>query len=277
VREVKEYIESGIIELYVLDQLSAEERSDVETMALKYPEIKKEIELVELAMEQYALKNAIEPSLGLDKKIIDKLNIPAEKIVESAKIIPLNIDYNVKIRTLRIALIACVTLLIASIALLLYSNNALNSAKNELAGLYLEKQKFSTVVKQMQQENTDYKEIAKMLGNQNWRTVKLSGTKLDPNANATVYWNTQNKKVLIDNSVMKLNTNDSEHQYQLWALVNGKPVDLGVFDVNTDTTQILLNMKEIAVAQTFAVTLEKRGGSINPTMTQLVLAGDVAL
>ena len=36
---LKNYIESGILELYVLGNLSLKERKDVEDMCLKYPEV----------------------------------------------------------------------------------------------------------------------------------------------------------------------------------------------------------------------------------------------
>jgi anti-sigma-K factor RskA len=78
--------------------------------------------------------------------------------------------------------------------------------------------------------------------------------------------------VLIDMRNVKLPQNDKDHQYQLWALVGGKPVDLGVFDAPADSTQ-MKEMKSIARADAFAVTLEPKGGSINPTMDQMVVLG----
>jgi anti-sigma-K factor RskA len=65
-----------------------------------------------------------------------------------------------------------------------------------------------------------------------------------------------------------------DHQYQLWALVDGKPVDLGVFDMR-DGEVGLKNMKPIGVAQTFAVTLEPRGGSVSPTLEKLMVIGNI--
>ncbi|MNG37643.1 Anti-sigma-K factor rskA [compost metagenome] len=82
---------------------------------------------------------------------------------------------------------------------------------------------------------------------------------------------------MVDNSKMQLPANDQDHQYQLWALVDGKPVDLGVFDAKADSAHILLKMKEINGAQAFAVTLEKRGGSATPTMTQMIVMGGVSI
>lgn len=82
---------------------------------------------------------------------------------------------------------------------------------------------------------------------------------------------------MVDNSKMGLPLNDEAHQYQLWALVNGKPVDLGVFDVKADAEHILVKMKEIGGAQAFAVTLEKRGGVASPTMEQMIAMGGVSI
>ena len=44
---IKEYISSGVLESYVLGELSAEERVDVEKKLLLYPELKKVLTLIE--------------------------------------------------------------------------------------------------------------------------------------------------------------------------------------------------------------------------------------
>ncbi len=55
------YIESGILEAYVLGITTVEEASMVEKMALAHPEIKKELEQIEISLEQYAADHAVEP------------------------------------------------------------------------------------------------------------------------------------------------------------------------------------------------------------------------
>ena len=61
-------------------------------------------------------------------------------------------------------------------------------------------------------------------------------------------------------------------QYQLWALVDGKPVDAGMVDANCTT---VCKMKNIPKAQAFAITLEKAGGSPSPTMEAMYVFGKV--
>jgi hypothetical protein len=109
VEEVKAYIESGILELYVLGQLSAIENKEVEEMAYKYPEVKAEILTIELAMENYAIQNAVEPSANTAAQIFAKIS-PAEvnDLPTEAKVVSLYTNENDgSIRKLRYALIAC--------------------------------------------------------------------------------------------------------------------------------------------------------------------------
>lgn len=278
--EGKAYIESGILELYVLGQLSVQEQQEVEAMAAKYPEVKQEIEAIEIAMEQYALSNAVGPSETLKAKILDKLvqSEEAPAAGRSASVIPLQTKlYESKIRNLRFALVACIALLVISVVALFTARSELGEAKTEILALNLDKQKFAGRLSSMEKSNADLQQIAGMNEDPDWKVIKLAGTAMDPKAKMVVYWHTSGQHVMVDNSKMALPANDQQHQYQLWALVNGKPVDLGVFDVKTDSTHILLKMKEIAGAQAFAVTLEKRGGNPTPTMDQMIVMGGVSI
>ena len=53
-------------------------------------------------------------------------------------------------------------------------------------------------------------------------------------------------------------------QYQLWAMIDGKPVSLGM--INMQEMQI---MKSTPRAEAFGVTLEKEGGASEPNMDEL--------
>jgi len=68
-----------------------------------------------------------------------------------------------------------------------------------------------------------------------------------------------------------MQTLPSDKQYQLWAIVGGQPVDLGVYQ----TGAAMQKMKNIEGAQMFAITIEKAGGSATPTLDQMIVAGPV--
>ena len=273
--EERAYIESGILELYVLGQLNDQEQAEVEAMAIQYSEIKQEIEAIELAMEQYAVARAVQPTAGLDQKILASIETIQHSTDHQLKVVQLQPNYESKIRVLRLALVACVALLVISVVALFSAHNELGDARNEIASLSANREQFTSTVNYLKQDNADLQKIADMNTDPNWKAVKLAGTAMDPNAKLVVYWHISGNHVMMDKSKMTLPANDKNHQYQLWALVNGKPVDLGVFDVEPSHTGILTDMKDIASAQTFAVTLEQRGGSASPTMDQMIVAGNV--
>jgi quercetin dioxygenase-like cupin family protein len=59
--EVRVFIESGILEMYVTGIASSAETLEVERMAAVYPEIHEQILEIGKALENYALANAIQP------------------------------------------------------------------------------------------------------------------------------------------------------------------------------------------------------------------------
>jgi anti-sigma-K factor RskA len=64
-------------------------------------------------------------------------------------------------------------------------------------------------------------------------------------------------------------------QYQLWALIDGKPKDLGVFDARQDN--VMIQMNDTKKAQAFAITIEKKGGVPTPTLDSLQSEGKTQL
>lgn len=282
--EAKAYIESGKLELYVLGQLTAEEQLEVEEMAKRYPTVKEEINAIEIALEQYAMEHAIQPTLGLEQRIFAQLSaasktpVTTEPVIKKeAVVVPLYPDHTGTVKTLRFALAACAVLLVVSVFSLYNAHHKLAVANDQIVSLNQSKERFAATVSFMKDENEDLQQIASMSADPTWTTVKLAGTKIAPEANMVVYWHKKGQHVMVDNTRMALPQNDESHQYQLWALVNGKPVDLGVFDAKAEPKKLLVAMKEIGTAQAFAVTLEKRGGSINPTMEKLVAMGGVSI
>lgn len=284
--DLKTYLESGILELYVLGQLDTQSQAEVEAMVLKYPILKEELLSIETAMEKFAQQHAIQPSKAVEDKIVSQLrgdihestsSIPKETESNSFELPFTDRRYESKVKTLRIALAACASLLLVSGIALYNTHGKLESARSQIASLNSEKELLAVSVSHIKQVNNDLQKVADIASNPSWKVVELVSTTKDPNAKMVVYWDTQKQSVIVDQSKIKLPANSSEQQYQLWALVDGKPVDLGVFDSKPDSSMLLINMKGIAVAQTFAVTLEKRGGNPTPTMSQLTVAGNVSI
>ena len=60
-QKVSEYIESGILELYVMGMLTAHESVEVEKMMALHPEVMQEVRNIEASLEKYAQANAVQP------------------------------------------------------------------------------------------------------------------------------------------------------------------------------------------------------------------------
>jgi anti-sigma-K factor RskA len=161
------------------------------------------------------------------------------------------------------AFAACLALLVISLAALFNVYNRLQESNNLVASLQTQNQRFTNEVNLKDQQLAVFHDPS-------YKLLKLQGTAHSPSSALMVIWSPAKKKVMIDMATAKMPVNDKDHQYQLWALVGGKPVDLGVFDANPDSTD-MKEMKSIASAEAFAVTLEPRGGSVNPTMDQMMV------
>ena len=83
-----------------------------------------------------------------------------------------------------------------------------------------------------------------------------------------VYWNPATKKLMLADA--HLPNLSPDQQYQLWALYDGKPIDAGVFDYKDNAVSVGFQ-KDVPNAQAFAVTVEPKGGSASPTLSNLCM------
>lgn len=271
--DIKAYIESGILELYVLGDVTPAEKLQVEAMASSHPAIKAELEEIERSMEAYAEHNAVEPPENLRNRVLNSVltNLGDDRMFDKGDSIKDNV---VALRAdkpnnfYKYAFAACLALLIASGVALMNLYNKLQESKSQIAVLQTDKQHFANQVNFVESE-------LGVLRDTTYKFLKLNATPKAPaGAAVSIAWSKQKHKIWVDMASLKMPVNDRAHQYQLWAIVAGKPVDLGVFDSAPDSTG-MKEMKTIAAIKTdaFAVTLEPRGGSENPTMDQMMVIG----
>ena len=279
--EIKTYIESGVLELYVMGDLNQDERTEVESMAARYPEVKQEIIQIQNALEGYAEAYAVAPSEKVRERVINNLLnvVSTEEIeienntatVEEPKVIQMSSQGG---GFYKYAFAASVALLIVSLSALFVLYNRLEDSNQQLAVMQSNNQTITSRANYINKQLSDSQEALSIFHNPEVKLIKLAGQKIAPEASAMVAFNSKKQEVMLDMNAVKMPVNDENHQYQLWALVDGKPVDLGVFDATQDANG-MKRMKTIANAQAFAITLEPRGGSINPTMEQMMVMGAI--
>lgn len=253
---VQEYISSGIVESYVLGLASPEEQREFEQNCAQYPEILEARIAFETSLEQQAMNNAIVPPAALKEQVMAAaLN---NGYVSSAKVVSIDSAPVVKSNWLKYAVAAAVILLAGS----LFWNISLYNQNRQLKNDYT-----ATIGKLADLE----KDMAMIVNNPDVKMAAMKGMEAAPTAMATVYWDTTSKDVFL--LVNNLPTPPSDKQYQLWALLDGKPIDLGMVDnkVLIGQRRLLLKMKNTVGAQAFAITLEKSGGNPTPQGAMYVM------
>ena len=267
--DIKEYISSGILETYILGTASLQERQEVECISSIYPEIRKELDALSASLEKYAQANATEPPSHLRDKIFAEIDsLEKNEVVNREKVIPISHKQKSTTPFFYLAVAASVLLFIVSSILfvqLTTKKGELNASEQIAAQLKQEKAQAEATLEIMHQQ-------VAMLNNPDYKKVIMKGTENHPNMVASILWNTKNHDVFL--SVNNLTQPPSDKQYQLWAIVDGKPVDMGVFDVAGDSTYYH-KVGATETAQAFAVTLEKKGGSPVPTLTAMFVMGQI--
>jgi anti-sigma-K factor RskA len=254
---------------------SEEEVRILECVQQNNPEVRQAVLDAQKTMEDFASQQAVTPPPALKDAIWAKISdeksagpavMPAAPQVEERVATPLYPAQSEANRSssLRWLAIAATILLVLSISLNFYQNQTQTEYKNQLAALAVT-QKSNQIAYQNLKSKWD------LANSPNVKTVPLLGLENHPDKKAVVYFEQQSNNVYLALENMPVAPKDQ--QYQLWAIVDGKPVSLGVFD--QDAEAAVQKMASVSSAQAFAITLEKRGGSATPTMENMYVMGKV--
>ncbi|WP_276345567.1 cupin domain-containing protein [Daejeonella sp. JGW-45] len=74
--DIRSYLESGNLELYAMGLLSGVEKDKAEENIIKYPELRAELDKIELSLEKLATAAAIEPPRSLIDEILNRISVP---------------------------------------------------------------------------------------------------------------------------------------------------------------------------------------------------------
>jgi anti-sigma-K factor RskA len=280
---IDNYISSGAIESYVLGLATAQEAAEVQQLSLQYPEIKQAIADFEASLEAAAFANAITPATSSKEKLMfalqDEFAAPIIDTKETINSVALDetstetqqeIAVVRKIGTWRYVAAASIILLVISSGFNVIYYSKYIEANKQVVALLNERNTLVADNKSMQVKYSDISASLQALSDTNIIKVPMKGAPGKETNLATVFWDSKTKNVyLYANNLPKV---PSDKQYQLWALVDGKPVDAGMLSADCNGVCRISNINK---AQAFAITLEKKGGSPTPDLTQLQVIGNV--
>ena len=261
--DIKAYIESGVIESYVLGIADAQEAAELELLRIQHPEIRMAVEAFEASLENAALASAITPPAHVKEQLFTRLS--DEFATEQGKLVSMPGTFS----RLRYMAAASVILLVASAALNIYFYQQFRNTATAYQALLLEKTTLLAENQNTQTRVLDMYQSMQMMSDPEVTKISMPGIKGKENNLATVFWDNKSKDVYL--LANKLPEASADKQYQLWAIVDGKPVDAGVIGACAG----LCKMKNIPKASLFAITLERKGGSPTPSLDQMYVAGKV--
>lgn len=266
-----EYIASGVLESYALGLCNATEAAGVERMCELYPDVKAELEAIQLTLNGYGSAHAETPSSAVKERIFEEIAELEKASPTPAKVIPLNDRKENNSNTYRYFAAASILLLGLSLIGNLVFYGRWKKASEEVVALRTERNVLADNLRTNQVKMDDMHRSMDVMGNPAVSRVMMKGVGANPESMAMVYWNKASKEVYIE--VKQLPKLEEGKQFQLWAIVNGQPVDAGMLPMESSDSLTMMRMKDFETAQAFAITIEKMGGSPTPTMDKMVVMG----
>lgn len=266
---IQEYISSGIIENHVLGFTNEAEAAELESMCRQYPEVRAALHEAEETLANYAQQHRKTPPASAKEKIFrilaDDGEINEEETATPAQ--PMAPMPTKKINSVTYVIaVAASVLFFASVIFHLLKvadyEQEIHRLQQEKIDLIAQNETFMAQIQKARREIS-------VIGNPAFETIVLGGVPGHDESRAVVYWNVESNAVYLKPD--KLPALPDGKQYQLWGIVDGQPINAGVYDLDDDDRP-LQRMASFAKAEMFAITIEKEGGSEQPTLDQMVAA-----
>jgi len=256
----KEYIASGILELYIAGALSEKENEEVYAAIQKNPELLEEVESIEKAILQLTAAAKKDNTYSFNA-IADKL------LVQEPKVIPIS-----KPKTNWSLLSGWAAAVIFGSALI-YTVIQNSNLKTQIAA---EKQQLEEQIDKASNSLAETEKLIEIFRDKNIISVPLAGQKVSPTSYAKVYWDKKTNSIYLD--AKGLPEPPKGKVYQVWSLKLSPltPTSLGTLDTFTADANKIFTITNANESEAFGITLEPAGGSVSPNLEQLYTLGAVA-
>ncbi len=242
--DLQSFIQSGLLEAYVLGQCNAEERAQVERFAAEHAEVRTELASIEASLEKYAATQAITPPEWMKARILDQID--KELSVKT----PSSGSGKFSLRLFQ----GLAFLLVAACSFLFLRQKEMGREHEQLQ-IQTDSLKQQLVAANQQLLIPD--PINELLCDPATQHILVSDGK---GLNTIVYFNARLKKMAYD--PFGLPAPKPGKFYQFWAVVGGTPVSMGML-----STSICESMHTVEAPVAFAISEEdKPEGNQAPTL-----------
>ena len=259
----KQYIESGILELYVYGLLSETDNNEVGQMAKEHQEIEAEIISIEKAIIN--LSTSFSPFLSVHnfEKIKAKLDLKYSKVIEMKP----------KNNWSRYVGWAAAVILLVGIG---FQYMQLSDTQNQVATIEKEKMSLKDTLIDLKGKNKQTLTALTVVRDAKNTIIDLGGQTVSPKSYAKIYWNKETEVVYVD--AAGLPEPPKGMVYQIWSLKlvpQLTPTSIGLLSDFSSNAEKIFAVETTGNAEAFGITLEPAGGSKSPTMEQLYVLGKV--
>ncbi len=228
---------------------SEQEAVQVLQWASEYPEVAAELEAIEAGILQYAMANELQPDPAVKEKIFAGINEPP-----TGKLIPVtDAAGNNSLTTVgaywKYIAAACMLLLVVSAVMNVLQYNKKGEMQQAL-------DQRTEMVSMLEEKNKAMEDNWRVVQSRYSQPVTVNGLEATPGAQAKVFWMKNSGEVYVDPS--NLPEAPEGKQYELWAIVNGAPVNAGIIiTTKKGVAYSIQKMKSFGQVDAFAVSLEK--------------------
>ena len=255
----QEYIESGILELYVFGRLDEAESNEVTKMAESDEDIKNEIISIEKAVINFS--ESVSPFLSSENY---------ERIRKALMIKHGVVEMKPKSNIFLYLGWAASILLFIGIG---YQYKQLDDKETQIVNVESQKSDLQKAVVDLELKNKESESALAIVRDNNNAVIALAGQEVSPESFAKAYWNKNTKAVYIDAS--GLPEPPEGMVYQVWALKLNPltPTSIGLLENFKGNSKKVFTVENANEAEAFGITLEPAGGSPSPTLEQLYTLG----
>jgi len=244
--KIKIFLDSDLLEKYLLGTTNEQESLQVERYIAMYPEVRETYNELQENLETFAKMHAMETPEGLKNKILARIKS------ENAG----------RRKFFRYAIAASfAAIMFASASYFLWNQNQNLQEENTIVN-----NKIESLKEDMRLELEDVRNQFIVLNNPQTRRYNVKGNTKAKELKAIAYINPVKKLSYIN--VKNLPNLPKDQSFQMWAEVNGEMINLGIIDKKAGKERLLaLPYADKAVSY---ITIEPKGGNNSPTVKNIV-------
>ncbi|WP_124980303.1 anti-sigma factor [Nonlabens xiamenensis] len=252
-QNIQEFLDSGLLEQYVIGATTVAESQQVEHMIADHEEIDFAYQKLQEELYTYSQLHSVEPPEDVKAEMTARYL--DQKVHKSAQ----GSANRWNIAAILIALIG--------LAGVWYSQTQVQDLQQEVTSARKNNTQLNNQINELENKQTELETSMAFLRSPQTQKYVLEGNQRAKGLQVMAFYNPTQEKARLE--IDKLAQLDQDHDFQLWADVEGEMISLAVIQ---NVQSVELDPKILQQAASLNITIEKAGGSDHATVENLVAA-----